>query len=302
MSKKNAVVIGCGQIGALYDIDKDNLVLTHAKGYHLSPNTDLIFVVDKNVQVAKKVSHKYNCNYLIDYKQIPINDIDIISICIDTQFHFEVLQYLYNIKYQGLIILEKPVVSSQEHLDILKTFNKNFLDKITINYIRRFDEEYINILNRLKDGVYSPIELVDINYFGEFEHNAVHALNIMNFLFDIKPVVKYKDKKLVILSYNDIKVLFKQIDTKYLNYDIIFFTNSHKVVFENLGYKVKIFQMQESDNFDSINELKLVSEQNVLNGYILDLLKNIFNNNTFPTVYDGIYDLELIKEINTDEE
>ena len=44
-----ALVVGCGQIGALYDIDKDEMVLSHAKAYHLSKDVDLVKVIDKDI-------------------------------------------------------------------------------------------------------------------------------------------------------------------------------------------------------------------------------------------------------------
>lgn len=107
MNKYNAVVIGCGNIGALYDIDND-LVLTHAKGYHLSESVNLEYIVDLDENTAIKVSDKYKCCYKMDYKDINYSNIDIVSICVPTEFHFTVLKYFYDIKYSNSILLEKP--------------------------------------------------------------------------------------------------------------------------------------------------------------------------------------------------
>ena len=105
MKKYNAVIIGCGKIGALYDIEND-LILTHAKGYYLSDNINLKFVIDVDKSVAVKVSKKYNCDYKLDYKDIDYKEIDIVSICTPTEFHFEILSERF---FNCYIILSKEL-------------------------------------------------------------------------------------------------------------------------------------------------------------------------------------------------
>lgn len=298
---KNAAIIGCGQIGALYDMKNDNLILTHAKGYQLSSQTQLIYVVDINKSIAKTVAKEYQCQYILNYKKLPLKELDIVSICVDTDYHFNILEYLYNSKYQGIIILEKPIISTKSELLQLKTFHKSFLDRIYINYIRRFDKTYIKILNSLKLGVYSKIEKIDIHYFGKFQHNAIHALNITNFLFNKNPILLYKDESITLLQYNTTHVAFNKLKTNYHNYDITIYTQTHKIVFDKLGYRVKIFKKIKSEKFNKIQELQLQNKKDVLNGYIKNMFQNIFNINTFPTVYEGINDIELIFRLNLED-
>ena len=297
MKKYNAVIIGCGKIGALYDIEND-LILTHAKGYYLSDIINLKFVIDVDKSVAVKVSKKYNCDYKLDYKDIDYKEIDIVSICTPTEFHFEILSYFYKIQYTKIILLEKPVVESEEEITLIESFSKKFLDNIFINYIRAYDKDYRDIFEKLKNNNYSNIEYIEVKYFGEFEHNAVHAFNLINRLFSVTPIIKYSDNLTVILNYNGIDIIFRSLATKYVNYDISIYTNTHKLCFDHLGYKVNVYKNKLSTKFENTYELDLVFSKDILDGYILDLIDIIFDRSAYkPTIYDGIKDLKLIKEI-----
>ena len=297
MKKYNAVVIGCGKIGALYDIDND-LVLTHAKGYYLSKKIDLTYVVDMDENIATAVSKKYNCKYKVNYKDIKYDNIDIVSICVPTEFHFEVLNYFYEINYSNIILLEKPVVKTDKEIELLESFSKDFLSIIYVNYIRSYDKDYRDIFEKLKNNEYSDIEYIEVKYFGEFEHNAVHAFNLINRLFDIAPIIKYADNKIVVLDYNNIDIYFRSLSTNYINYDIIVYTKTHKICFDSLGYNVSVYESVLSQKFENIYELELIFTKDILDGYVLDLINIIFDKSVYkPTIYDGIKDLRLIKEI-----
>ncbi len=298
MNRKRACVIGCGKIGALYDLEKSDLILTHAKGYYLSDKTELMHVIDKDKLAAKKVGNKYNCNYGTDYTNLDFNEIDILSICVPTEFHFEILEYLYRIGYKNLIILEKPVVNTDEEIKKINDFDSEFLGNIYINYIRSYDKQYRKVFLDIKNKKYSVVKLIQVSYFGEFEHNAVHALNLINNLFQLKPIVKYKDQHLVILDYAGVDVVFCQLMTEYANYDIVINTNTHKIIFDSLGYKLKIYESINSKKFTNINEINLEYEADVLNYYILNLIDIVFDKSEYkPTFYDGMEDQKLIKEI-----
>ena len=57
-SKKKVLVIGCGNIGALYDFKKDG-VKTHVKAFVQNGNFDTI-VFDRDKVLARRVGDHYN--------------------------------------------------------------------------------------------------------------------------------------------------------------------------------------------------------------------------------------------------
>lgn len=294
--KKNALVIGCGQIGALYDLEKPELLLSHAKGYDRSELTTLRAVVDPDRAKAEKVAAVYGCSWYQSLTEIDLGSIDIISICTPTSTHFNVLNELHSMGYKGLIILEKPVAANTEEIQAIQTFEQTFLDNIYINYIRRYDPVYSKILQELKDEGVDTIKKVVCNYFGGFEHNGIHAVNLLNFLFGITPEILFDTQKTTILRYGNTEVVMNLLDTDYLNFELTLFTKTKKIVFDRLGYHVGIYQKAKSKKFDNIYETKLSESHNILNGYVLHLIDKVLNKaEDIPTVFEGITDFHIAR-------
>ncbi len=298
MKKYNAIVIGCGRIGAYYDLNNDSLILSHAKGYYLSNYTELTWVVDNDINKAKLIGEKYNCRYTRKLSDIDLTGIDIVSICTPTEAHFECLKYLHDKGYRNKIILEKPPFLNTEESRRALCLEKAFLDNVYINYIRRYDETYHKILCGLKKNNSGSIKNIFVNYFGNFKDNAIHALNITNFIFDTSPECLCKSKNIIVLRYGTAEVIFTKIDTPYLNFTIDILTETKRYTFDNLGYRFQEFDKVPSKKFNEVFELKLNHSKNVLNKYILSLIKKIIKDPVnIPTIYEGIRDMEITEEI-----
>ena len=180
--KKNALLIGCGNIGALYDFEND-AILTHAKALYLSNKYNLFFYdVDKNL--SEKASKKYGeCNVL-ELTDSIFNSADWVSLCTPTNAHFNYLKNLITLNNK-FILCEKPVSYNLQEIEFLKNAYKKSNSKVFVNYIRRFQPAYIEIkkkystifdLNKLKE--------CSIIYSRGFINNASHAFDLLEFLFD----------------------------------------------------------------------------------------------------------------------
>jgi len=182
MDKHQALLIGCGNIGALYDYN-NNLVQTHAKAYSTKHNFSLS-VYDLDFTLSKKISEKYNAKLIEDIEQINFEKYDCISICSPTSTHFSFLEkaLLSNVK---VIICEKPVSYSISELDRLLLLKEKSKSNIIINYIRRFQPDYINLKTQIKDILsLDSLSGVSIRYQKGFINNCSHALDLLEFLFD----------------------------------------------------------------------------------------------------------------------
>ena len=295
---KQATLLCCGKIGAYYDIDNPELTLTHAKAYFLSKDINLYKVIDKNLLKAKKIATKYSCKYSDMLTKNDLKYSDIISIATPTEFHFEALEYLYANSYKGKIILEKPAVSNEDEIEKLLSFNKSFLDKIYINYIRRFDKTYSKILDDLRTNKYGNIEKIEANIFGTMKHNGVHVINILNYIFESKPKILFVSQKTTLLKYLEAEVIINTLDTIYLNFDLVFFTKDKKIVFDELGYRLTIYKTVPSKQFKGVSILNKIATESILNAYALDMISAVLQNKrTIPTVYEGIEDMRMVKEI-----
>ena len=295
---KQAILLGCGKIGARYDIDNSKLTLTHAKAYFLSKNVNLYKVIDKDLDIAKKISTKYNCKYSNELTKDDLEKCDIISIATPTEFHFETLEYLHVNNFQSKIILEKPAVSNENEIKKLLSFDKKFLDQISINYIRRFDKTYTKILHELKTSKHGEIKKIEANIFGSMEHNGVHVINILNYIFDSKPKIVFASNQTTILKYLETEVIINALDTTYLNFDLVFFTQDKKIVFNELGYRLTIYESTDSKQFNGVTTLNKIATESILHTYALDMISAVLQNKkTIPTIYEGIEDMRIVKEI-----
>jgi uncharacterized protein (UPF0297 family) len=295
---KQAILVGCGKIGAGYDMDNPSLILTHTKAYFLSKKTNLYKVIDKDLNTAKKVASLYNCKYSNKLTKDDLEKCNIISIATPTEFHFETLGYLHVNNFQGKIILEKPAVSNKNEIKKLLSFDKKFLDQIFINYIRRYDKTYSKILYELKTGKHGEIKKIKTNMFGSMEHNGVHIINILNYIFNSYPKILFNSQKTTILKYLETEVVINKLSTPYLNFDLVFFTQNKKIVFDELGYRLTIYKPTTSKQFNEVTILNKIATESILHTYALDMIDAILENKTtIPTIYEGIEDMRIVKEI-----
>ena len=100
-----ALLIGCGNIGALYDWDVPD-VLTHAKAYH---TFDIPFdVVDLDGVKATRVAARYGGRAFGDLGEADLSRYRAVSICSDTGQHAAHLQAVLEAG-TPLVGVEKPV-------------------------------------------------------------------------------------------------------------------------------------------------------------------------------------------------
>ena len=150
--KLRVAVIGCGNIAFFYDFGNKKKTLSYVSSVlKLSKYFDLVSVADKDkdkLNIIKNINQ--NIHFYNDYEKMLQNEkIDICVIATQNKFHYKILKAIsyYNLK---AVITEKPFVR-KEHLakEILKIYNKKKII-LSINYSRRFSEEFNNIKKIIK--------------------------------------------------------------------------------------------------------------------------------------------------------
>lgn len=178
------LILGCGNIGALYDFDNDE-ILTHAKAFHQSKVDLYLYDIDENL--LGKVANKYNAKVIPTVDNINFGDFDIISICTPTFTHKKYLEkaLLNNVK---LVICEKPISTDTEEIDHLINFYKKSNSKVIVNYFRRFQPAYISLKKSIEE-VLKKEELTNITIRTQrgFINNSSHAFDLIQYLFN-KPI------------------------------------------------------------------------------------------------------------------
>lgn len=176
-----ALIIGCGNIGAMYDFETES-ILTYAKAFHLDP--EITFAVyDTDHQIAEKVAQRYQVQYLEVLDPATYNRYDIIAICTPTPSHFD---YLSKMLVHGpkLVICEKPVDSDQIKLEkVVRLYNKS-KSKVLVNFFRRFQPGIIQLRKDINDALAEEIcTNIVVSYQRGFHNNASHAIDLLEYFF-----------------------------------------------------------------------------------------------------------------------
>ena len=269
-----ALLIGCGNIGALYDLE-NNFVQTHAKAISMSNWINEIDVFDFNEELSTLIANKYNFNKIVNIDLKKLHIYSLVCICSPTITHFNYLKSCIYSKVP-LIICEKPISLDLEELNILKNVYSKGKSKVLVNYCRRFQKKYQNIKEEIK-SYKSEILNISIKYHKGFLNNASHAIDLINFLFDFKiefSNVKIESRKNDYFR-NDPTLSFSgSIENIKLNIDGIYTTKSimeveiifknHKAIFSNRGNDFYFFKKNKLiKHYDSllVNYMKDVFDE-----------------------------------------
>jgi len=179
-----ALIIGCGSIGALKDEqydspDDSDTILTHAHAYYENPDINLIGVVDIDCEKAEQAGKKWNCPA---YDNLNYDlETDIISVCVPTENHAEILKEIISLNPK-LVIAEKPFCNNLKEALIIAELYKQADIPILVNYTRRFDLIGGDILNKIRDGEYGEIYHVRCLYGRGLKRDGCHAIDIFNWV------------------------------------------------------------------------------------------------------------------------
>lgn len=202
-----SVVIGLGNIGLKYDIDKKNEIKTHTKAFLSHNKTDLIAGIDNNEENRKLFTSKTNIKAYSNLDAI--ENVDIIAISVPTKLHLEFLKQCIN-KKPKLIILEKPVVQNYSDLQEIKKNLKNNSIPILVNYIRRFDPSTYNIKEMFLKKELGKFLSGEVTYNRGLFNTATHFIDFLAFLFDSEYKIESSSKfKKISEVENDYELDFK---------------------------------------------------------------------------------------------
>lgn len=279
-----ALIIGCGNIGGLYDLENENIE-THAKAISKNDWIEKVDVFDTNIELQKRICFKYDFNGLKCDKKINYKNYNIVSINTPTNTHFQYLKLCLESKVP-LIVCEKPVSNSINELDEIKNLYDSGKSKIIVNYFRRFLTSYLLLKNKINFNK-KDLKQIQIKYYKGFLNNCGHAFDTIEFLTEtnLNPInIKVSKKEYDFFNNdptintrfisNDIEFDVEGMDIKNKTFEIIFKFENQKIILKNSGNRIEIF------------------ESNVLNFELDDLIKNYMTD-----VYKEIKNIYFYKEL-----
>lgn len=187
------LIIGLGQIGMGYDLGLDisNYVLSHARGFYLHPNFDLVGGVDSDVRKCNRFKEVYNLPAYSDITEaLEALSPNIIVIATPSDSHLLILDLILQVCNPQVIICEKPLHNSlEEAIKILEICDSRQI-KLFVNYIRRSDKGAIKVKAMFEEGIIKQPIKCTAWYSKGLINNGSHLINLLEFW--LGDIVDYK--------------------------------------------------------------------------------------------------------------
>lgn len=245
----SCVIIGLGNIGLNYDIQKNHnqYIQTHSRAFFLNSGFDL----QGGVDIKSKARNTFTKNYNVkSYNTIEeaLNEIkpDLVVLSVPTSSQLKVIKEILKFLTPKAILCEKPMgVNLQEGMKILGICKKNNVN-LYVNYIRRCLPESKKIKKQIdKRIIKAPLKSV-VWYSKGISHNGSHFINLMEYWFgkclDVKVINqgrKFKDfgfEPLVRLKFKNSEVVMISAWEEYFShYTIEIVSSSGRLYWRNSG-------------------------------------------------------------------
>lgn len=212
MSKYKVCIIGCGDIGFLFDHGKKaEGALTHFKAFNDSGNFEVSAVSEIKKEIRDVIISEYNIPVYDDYgKMCSVVSPDVIVISTNDESHFDILNKVIRYKPK-LVFCEKPVALSADEANLISGIYDKAGIPLQINYTRRFLEEFYDIEKIIKENRIGAIESVTFYYSRGLIHNASHYLDLVNWYIGETEKNLFKVSVKNGISENDESVSFDMI-------------------------------------------------------------------------------------------
>lgn len=288
MKKKKirSLIIGLGKVGLDYDYNNKYSTLSHCKSINDHPNYELIAGVDLDKTQCIKFFKKYKKAFYNNYEEaIKKHNPELVVVSVPTECHLNIIKKIIKYKCIKTILLEKPGTYSTKNLKkIFDLCNQNKI-KLFLNYLRLYDQYFIDIANKLKKNNNLNIFIF---YSRGIYNNCSHYLSFLG-LF-LKEIKKIK----ILKRYNEKKKDYSaDFYLKYKNADVYFFKNkTDKISHSEIIINTENGSWRSSNNFKEFNYLENMKDEFIKDNITYSNQKEILNQNKFTLqylVYDKIF-------------
>lgn len=255
-----ALLIGCGNIGAQYDMLSEH-IWTHAKAYSKTRDIDA-FVYDIDVEKARNVADHYKFELVHEVEQLNFGTFDVISICSPTQTHFTLLRKAL-LERTPKIICEKPVSLLKEEVLELENLYKESQSLVYVNYIRRFQPAFIQLRQLISTILENEkLNAISITYQRGFINNCSHAFDLIEFLTGGEIALSDVRKSRLVYdsfaydptlsftaNWNETQVMVSGLtEIDYSQFQIDLYFKTYKITISESGNTVKTFRKSTKNN------------------------------------------------------
>lgn len=175
-------VVGAGRMGSTADEPHDVQILSHAHGYTLYSDFELVGFADIEIAKAEAAAKRWGGSAFNSVEELfEVEHLDIVSICLPDEQHYASLLDLAK-RQLKLVFLEKPAVRTDAEADIVRALYSELPVRVQVNYTRRFVPEIRAIRECIRSGTYGRF-VTGTGYYGKgLLHNGSHLVDLLQFL------------------------------------------------------------------------------------------------------------------------
>lgn len=315
---EKCLVIGLGQIGMGYDLDRDAAVAvySHARAISLHTGFELAGAVDSS-PLQRSIFEKHYVRPAFDNISAAINQLQpsVVIIASPSETHPAVLYEVLRQAKPKIILCEKPLAYDlAEAREMVDACEKEGV-ALYVNYMRRADPGVIEVKRRIeKNEMSAPIKGV-VWYSKGFLNNGSHFFNLLEFWLGSFIGFKLIDAGRLwdgVDPEPDVEVKFERGTVTFLSaweeafshYTVELFSQSGRLRYEQGGESITWQSVLSDPNFSGYRALNAMPEMidNGMNRYQWHIFEQIAANlagqhNTLCTGRQALVTLESMHEI-----
>jgi predicted dehydrogenase len=313
--KYNVLIIGAGNIGALFDEPLTDNILTHAHAFIAHNGFNLVGFVDVSIEkVDIAISRWGGKGFENIHDAFYNNKIDVVSIAVPDEHHYEVLRNVseYPVEF---VFAEKPLTKKiGDAVEIMSIYKEKNIS-LLVNYSRRFVPEFEKIKDDIHRGIYGRY-LSGVGFYGKgINHNGSHLIDLIRyFIGEIQnsKVIDYSfdyyddDPSVsgILTLVTDNKFYLQHVDCNlYSIFELDMFFEKKRIKIKDLGFVIEEYDVKKSGIFLGYRNIVKTGESRTSLGkamyYAVENIFNFLENGAIIKCsgYDGYKALEVCTDI-----
>lgn len=321
----NVGIIGVGVMGEYHAKVYNHIRETGRETVHGTGVIDTIGITDVDMVRAKEVADKYNCRSYSNVKELIESGIDIVSICVPTSKHKDVVHVVLDYMARGAdirgILIEKPIAGNISDAMEIVGLTRKMGVKLLIGHTERFNPVIIGMKKIIDSGKLGHVVSISAKRVGPLPPRikdvgviidmAIHDIDVICYLFGSHPTDVYaingnlkgmtgvvlgrvglEDRASIMMRFNDGRAGI--IETNWLT--------PHKVRkldivgFDRVAYLDYTEQTISIHGHDMVEEIRLVKEEPLMRElmHFIDIVNDKSSNlKPMVTGEDGVHALRI---------
>lgn len=164
------------------------LPYSHAGAYQEHPRMEIVAGADSNAERLAAFGERWQVpNLYADYRQMLADgELDIVSVCVPTRAHAEVMQAVAASSVRG-VFMEKPICRTLREADEMIAATDAAGIKVVVNHVRSFDPHFRRVRHLIASGAIGQVRSIMAHWHEGMSFGGSHFFDAVRHLLDAEP-------------------------------------------------------------------------------------------------------------------